>query len=165
MSGNSDQNITTVRRLIEAFNTGDVTKLDELVDSEYFNHESQASPERGKLRGPDEVRDTITKLRSAFADLHYEEQETIASGDKVFSILRVTGKHVGNFFGIEPTGKSISYMAAHIYRLTADSKVVEHRAIRDDLRLMMQLDVIEPAKKYEQIFQAWKGMMARESAA
>ncbi|MEP0824208.1 MAG: ester cyclase [Nitrososphaera sp.] len=165
MSGNIEENIRTVRKVIEAFNTGDVTKIDELVDSQYFNHESQASPERGKLRGADEVRDTITKLRNAFADLHYEEQETIASGDKVIMILRVTGKHVGNFFGIEPTGNSFSYMAAHIYRLTADSKIVEHKAIRDDLRFMMQLGVIEPAKKYEPIFQAWKGMMARESAA
>lgn len=73
-------------------------------------------------------------------------------------ILLASGRHVGNFFGIEPTGRSFSYLAAHIHRLD-NSKVVEHRAIRDDLRFMMQLGVIEPAKKYEPIFQAWKGMM------
>ncbi|MEW6604227.1 MAG: ester cyclase [Thermoproteota archaeon] len=154
----TDENIRTVRRLIEAFNAGDVNKLDELVSPEYFNHESQASPERAKLRGPEEVRDTITKLRSAFADLRYEEQDIIASGDKVVMILLVSGRHVGNFFGIEPTGRSFSYLAAHIHRLE-NGKVAEHRAIRDDLRFMMQLGVIEPAKKYEPIFQAWKGMM------
>lgn len=163
MSSSTDENIMIVRRLIEAFNTGDLSKLDELIGPEYFNHESQASPERAKLRGPDEVRDTITKLRSAFADLHYEEQDVIASGDKVVLILLVSGKHVGNFFGIEPTGNSFSYLAIHIHRLH-NGKVVEHRAIRDDLRFMMQLGVIEPAKQYEPIFQAWKGMMIKDSA-
>jgi hypothetical protein len=77
--------------------------------------------------------------------------------------LLVSGKHVGNFFGIEPTGNSFSYLAAHIHRLD-NGKVVEHRAIRDDLRFMMQLGVIEPAKQYEPIFQAWKGMMMKDSA-
>src|SRR5690606_20721974 len=153
MSEKIDESIRAVRKLIEAFNTGDTTKLDELVNPEYFNHETQASPERAKLRGPDEVRDTITKLRSAFADLQYKEQEIIASGDKVVVILQVSGRHVGDFFGIEPTGNSFSYMAAHVYRLTNNSKVVEHKAIRDDLRFMMQLGVIEPVKKYEPIFQ------------
>jgi hypothetical protein len=34
----------------------------------------------------------LNYLRNAFADLHYEEQETIASdGDKVVQILTITG--------------------------------------------------------------------------
>jgi hypothetical protein len=38
--------------------------------------------------------------RAAFSDLHYEEQESIASNDKVVSIMIVTGKHTGDFFVI-----------------------------------------------------------------
>ena len=154
-----EENVGAVRRLIEAFNTGDVANVEELVAPEYFNHESQASPERAKMRGPDEVRDTIKNLRSAFADLRYEEQDVFASGDKVVMVMQVSGRHVGNFFMIEPTGASFSYAAVHIHRL-AGGRIVEHRAIRDDLRFMMQLGVIEPAKKYEPIFQAWKGAAA-----
>ena len=157
MSGT--ENVTVVRRLIEAFNTGDIANINELVAPEYFNHESQASPERAKMRGPDEVRDTIKNLRGAFADLRYEEQDVFASGDRVAMILQVSGRHIGNFFGIEPTGSSFSYAAVHIHRL-AGGKVVEHRAIRDDLRFMMQLGVIRPAEKYEPIFQAWKNAAA-----
>ena len=148
-----EENVRAARRSIEAFNTGDVAKVHEFIDPKYFNHESQASPERAKLRGPDEVRDTITNLRSAFADLHYEEQDVIASEDKVVLILQVSGRHTGDFFGFEPTGNSFSYAAVHIYRLS-NGKIVEHRAVRDDLRFMMQLGVIEPVKKYAPIFQA-----------
>ena len=71
----------------------------------------------------------------------------------------VSGKHVGDFFGIPPTGRSFSYPAVHMYRIS-NGKIVEHRAIRDDLRFMMQLGVVGPASpQYEQIFQAWKGFM------
>src|SRR5687768_6746535 len=151
----AEQNVRLARLMIEAFNTGDVSKVGEFVGPEYFNHESQADPRRANLRGPEEVIDTIKNMRSAFADLHYEEQEIIASNDKVVSIAQVSGKHAGSFFGIDPTGRSFSYAAVHIFRI-ANGKIVEHRAVRDDLRFMFQLGVIEPAKKYKSIFEAWK---------
>ena len=154
-----ERNIKVARRSIEALNTGDATKALEFMHPDYFNHESQASPERAKLRGTAEFADTVQKLRAAFSDLHYEEQESIASGDKVVSIVTVTGRHTGDFFGIPPTGRNFSYQAAHIVRI-ADGKIIEHKAIRDDLKFMMQLGVVGAAsQQYEPIFNAWKGMM------
>ena len=118
-------NIKVARQVIEAFNTGDVSNVSQFISPEYFNHESQVDPVRGQLRGPEEFTDTVKNLRIVFADLHYEEKETIASGDKVISILDVTGKHVGNFFGIvPPTGHDISYEAVHIHRIGNDGKIV-----------------------------------------
>ena len=150
--------IRVVREALEALNTGDVSRVHEFISPEYFNHESQVDPVRSKLRGPEEFIDTVKNLRNAFADLHYEEQETIASGDKVIQILNITGKHTRNFFVIPPTGNNISYQGVHIYRIGEDGKIVEHRAIRDDLTFMMQLGIVSPASpEYEQLFQAWKG--------
>jgi hypothetical protein len=41
---------------------------------------------------------------------------------------------------------------------------VEHKAIRDDLRFMMQLGVIGAAsQEYEPIINAWKGMMNKRT--
>lgn len=158
-----EKNIKIVRRSFEALNTGDVTKPFEFIHPNYFNHESQASPERAKLRSPEEFVDTVKKLRAAFSDLHYEEQESVASNDKVVSIMIVTGKHTGHFFGIPPKGNSFSYHTAHISTI-ADDKIVEHKAIRDDLRFMMQLGVIGAASpQYEPIINAWKGMMNKRT--
>jgi predicted ester cyclase len=152
------KNIKTVHQLREALNTGDVSRVHEFISPEYFNHESQVDPVRSKLRGPEEFIDTVKNLRSAFADLHYEEQETIASGDKVVQILTITGKHTRNFFVIPLTGNNISYQGVHIYRIGEDGKIVEHKAIRDDLTFMMQLGLVGPASpEYEQLFRAWKG--------
>jgi uncharacterized protein (TIGR02246 family) len=67
---------------------------------------------------------------------------------------------VGNFFVIPPTGKDISYRAVHIHKIGNDGKIVEHKAIRDDLTFMMQLGLVGPSStQYEQLFQAWKGFM------
>src|SRR5918995_512022 len=152
-------NIRVVRQALEVLNTGDLRRIHEFINPQYFNHESQVDPVRSKLRGPEEFMDTVKNLRNAFPDLHYEEQETIASGDKVISVLTVTGKHMGNFFVIPPTGHEISYQAVHIHRIGNDGKIVEHRAIRDDLAFMMQLGLVSPSsKEYEPLFQAWKGL-------
>jgi predicted ester cyclase len=158
-----EKNIKIVRRSIEALNTADVTKASEFIHPNYFNHESQASPERAKHRGPEEFVDTVKKLRAAFSDLHYEEQESIASNDKVVSIMIVAGKHTGDFFGISPTGNNFSYQAAHI-SIIADDKIGEHKAIRDDLRFKVKLVVIGAASaQYEPIHDAWKGMMNKRT--
>ena len=107
-----EKNIKIVRRSIESLNTGDVTKVSEFIHPNYFNHESQASPERAKLRGPEEFIDTVKKLRAAFSDLRYTEQESIASNDMVVLIMMVTGKHTGDFFGIPPKGNIFSYQVS-----------------------------------------------------
>jgi hypothetical protein len=49
-----------------------------------------------------------------------------------------------------------SLIAIHIHRIV-DDKIVEHKAIRDDLSLMVQLGVVGPkSDQYESLFQAWK---------
>jgi uncharacterized protein (TIGR02246 family) len=152
------QSVRVVRQAFEALNTGDLRRIHEFISPQYFNHESQVDPVRSTVRGPEEFMDTVKNLRNAFPDLHYEEQETVVSGEKVISVLTVTGKHMGNFFVIPPTGHEISYQAVHIHRIGEDGKIVEHRAIRDDLTFMMQLGLVGPSsKEYESLFQAWKG--------
>ena len=86
----------------------------------------------------------------------------IAARDKVAVVARVTGKHTGNFFVIPPSGNRISYQAVHIFRIGEDGKIVEHKAIRDDLSLMVQLGVVGPKSEYESLFQAWKGLKGQQ---
>src|SRR5437588_8646116 len=131
-----DENIKIVRRALEAINTGDTGRIHEVISPQYFNHESQVDPVRSKLRGPEEFIDTVRALRSAFVGLHYQEQEVFAADDKVALVVKVSGKHTGNFFVIPPTGNNISYQAVHIFTIGDDGKIGEHKAIRDDLSLM-----------------------------
>ena len=153
-----ESNNNKARQVIEAFNTGNVSNVSEFISPLYFNYESQIDPVRGELRGSEEFIDTIKNLRTAFPDLHHEEQIIISQDNIVVSIINVTGTHTGNFFILPPTGKKISYEAVHIYQIGEDGKIVEHKAIRDDLTFLAQLGVIEASSpQYKSFFQALTG--------
>ena len=155
------ENIMTVRRAIQISNTGDTSRVDEVISPKYFDHQSQGDPVISKLRGSEQFIDIVKMLRSAFADLHYEEQEVFTTHDKVAVVTRVTGEHTGNFSIIPPSGNKFNYQAVHIFRIGDDGKIVEHKAVRDDLRLMMQLGVVSTKPQYEPLFQRWKGLDER----
>ncbi len=155
----SQENIRIVRRVIEAFNTGDTSNVHDFVSPDYLNRESQKAKDsyRSQLRGPEEFIDTIKNLRSAFPDLHYEEQEIISQDDKVVFIGIVTGTHTGSFFFIPPTGNKISYEAVHVHTIGKDGKIIEHRAIRDDLKFMLQLGLVKAiSPEYDKFLKMWK---------
>ena len=153
------EHIKIVRRAIEAFNTGDISKVHEFISSEYINRESQRAKDsyRSQLRGPQEFVDTIKNLRTAFPDLHYEELEILSQGNKVVLIANVTGTHTGKFFFVPPTRNRISYEAVHIHTIDSGGKIIEHKAIRDDLKFMMQLGLVKAGSpEYENFLKAWK---------
>ena len=155
----SQENIKTVRRVIEAFNTGDTRGVHDFISPDYVNRESQKAKDsyRSQLRGPEEFIDTIKNLRSAFPDLHYEEQEIISQDDRVVFIGIVTGTQTGSFFVIPPTGNKISYEAVHVYTIGKNGKIIEHRAIRDDLKFMLQLGLVKASSiEYEKFLKVWK---------
>ena len=155
----SEDNIQLVRNVIDALNTGDTSRVSDFISPNYFNHESQMDPVRSKMRGPQEFIDTVVNIRKAFSYLKYELADSIASNEKVISIVSVRGKHTGSFFGfIPPTGNKISYQAVHIFTID-DGKISEHMAIRDDLALMYQLGVVNASSlKNENFLKEWKGV-------
>jgi predicted ester cyclase len=155
------ENIQLVKDAINALNTGDTTKVSEFISPTYFNHESQMDPVRSKMRGPQEFIDTVINIRKAFSDLHYELLESVASNEKVVSIVSVMGKHTGSFFSfIPPSGNKICYRAVHVFTIGDDGKISEHKAIRDDLALMYQLGVVKATTpQYENFLKGWKGLM------
>ena len=158
MTPTKEDNFRLVKYAIDALNTGDTSRVSEFISPIYFNHESQMDPVRSKMRGPQEFIDTVVNLRKAISDIHYELLESVASNEKVVSIVSVRGKHTGSFFGfIPPSGNKISYQAVHIFTIGDDGKITEHKAIRDDLALMYQLGVVKGTSlEYENFLKEWK---------
>ena len=72
-------------------------------------------------------------------------------------IANVTGTHTGNFFFVPPMGNKISYEAVHLHTMGNDAKIIEHRAIRDDLKFMLQMRIVRATSpEYEKYLKAWK---------
>lgn len=135
-------NVDLVRRAFLAFNTGNLDTIEQLIDPDYLNHEAlDDDDERSRLRGPEEFRATVHWLRNAFSDLHFEIEEIIAADDKVVARTRMSGRHTGEFMGFQPSGRTFSTEQMHIFRI-AHNRLAEHRAVRDDLGMMLQLGLL-----------------------
>ena len=63
-------------------------------------------------------------LLRIYPDIHLTVEDLIAEGDKVVGRTTVTGTHRGEFMGLAPTGKSITYNEIFIFRFV-DGKVAE----------------------------------------
>ena len=132
------ENKATVQHLYEQlFNQRNLSVADEVIALDFINHNTPP----GSNRGPESMRQLITMLSTAFPDMHYTIEELVAEGDTVVTRVTVSGTHRGPFQGIPPTGRSFRQDQMHFIRFR-DGKVVEHRAVRDDLGVMRQLGVI-----------------------
>ena len=124
-------------RLIE---TGDAELAQHIIAPDFINQEAEDDPEdvERQQHGPAGFLATSRWLRDAFSNLRFELQETLAEGDTVMAAAVMTGQHTGVFNGIAPTGRPISHKQVHIFTIT-DGQIARHRAVRDDLGLLLQL--------------------------
>jgi predicted ester cyclase len=127
----AEQNKAIVRQMVEEiFNRGNVSRLDEFVAPDFVEHE--------ELPPGMDAKQMTTLLRSAFPDFKATIEHLIAEGDKVVMSMTWTGTQKGEFMGIPPTGKRVSFGVIDIIRL-AGGKFVEHWGIMDSMALMQQL--------------------------
>jgi steroid delta-isomerase-like uncharacterized protein len=118
----------------EAWHGGDLERMEELFAPDFVRHD----PGR-ELHGPEENRLFIKGLRAAFPDLHFTVLDQIAEGDKVAVRFRFQGTHLGDFQGVPPTRKQVTYSGILIYRI-ANGKIAEQWTELDLLGLLEQLD-------------------------
>ncbi|OHV04194.1 ester cyclase [Mycobacterium talmoniae] len=120
--------------------TGDADLAQRIIAPDFINHEADDDPEDvdRQQRGPAGFLATSRWLREAFSNLRFELHETLTEADTVIAVATMTGHHTGVFNNIAPTGKPIEHKQVHIFTL-ADGQITRHRAVRDDLGLLLQL--------------------------
>lgn len=132
-----EENKAIVRRWVkEAINKGNLAVVDEIIASDYVFH----SP-GWDASGCEEIKQVITRFRSAFPDVNLTIEDLIAEGDKVVWRWLCRGTHRGEFMGIAPTGKQATWTGIVISRFE-DSKMVEGWEDWDALGMMQQLGVV-----------------------
>jgi steroid delta-isomerase-like uncharacterized protein len=134
-------NKTTLKRFEDTVNTGDVEliseTIDELVEPEALIH----TPLPIEASGAQAAKQVWAMLLRGLPDLHLTIEDLIAEGDKVAIRNSVTGTHQGEYMGLPPTGKSVTYNEIFIFRL-ADGRIAETWGVVDVLSQMKQLGVI-----------------------
>jgi len=118
-------------------NQGRYEAADELVEENFV----ELDPLPGQEQGREGLKDVIRMMRSAFPDINWIVEETIASGDKVVSRFKWTGTNRGKFLGFPVTGRQVVVTGVVIDRLHA-GKMADSRILMDSMGMMQQLGVI-----------------------
>jgi steroid delta-isomerase-like uncharacterized protein len=134
-------NTATLHRFHSAVNSGDpdtvLKAIDEFVTPDVRFHAPVPMGETG-AKALKQVWDVLLR---AFPDIHVTIEETVAEGDKVVSRNTVTGTHQGEYRGLAPTGRAVTYGEIFVFRFV-DGRIAEIRGVVDVLTQLRQLGAL-----------------------
>ena len=136
-------NKATFKRFHEAANTGDFEHLAKTIDEIVAPDAVIRTPLPIDATGAELLKQVWAMLLGVYPDIHLTVEDVIAEGDKVVARNTVTGTHRGEFMGVGPTGKSVTYNEVFIFRF-ADGRVVETWGVVDVYAQMKQIGVLGP---------------------
>lgn len=111
----------------------DLQAIDELIHQNCVIHSLL-----GDFYGPQSMKSVVRTWLNGFPDLVVKSTSVICEQDLVVIQWQAHGSHQGEFKGIQPTGRSISYSGVTIYRIN-QSKIVEYWAYIDMKHLLDQI--------------------------
>ncbi len=132
-----EENKALIRRMFECINKKELNAMNDLMAPDFVLHmhgRQKQGWEANKQFLENEIR--------AFPDLHVTIVDTVAEGDVVCVRLQETGTHKGEYRGLAPTGRKVSYSVAAFWRL-AEGKIAEGWVVYDQLDFLEQLGVIK----------------------
>ncbi len=126
-----EQNKVLVRRFVaECFNKGNLNVIDEIfADPLLIN---------GHPTNREGLKQAATWWRTRFPDLHVTAEPIIAEGDKVGFWYTARGTQKGEFVGIPPTDKQVTWFGFDLLRVDA-GKIVEGWFVADRLGIAQRL--------------------------
>lgn len=120
VSRDTDANKALVRRLYDAFDTGGVDQLDEIVAPNFIDH--NPSPEQ--TQGLAGLKQAVGLFRAAFPDGEINIHELTAERDSVLAHVTLCGTHAGPYSGVQPSGHYVSAEGIESFRIKG-GKIVE----------------------------------------
>lgn len=131
-----------VRQVVDDWNKADLDALDEHLDPATYVNRDPNSPQVTDFAS---YKRWAAAARAAFPDLHVTIDDLIAEGDKVAKLWSFEATYEGEFLGMAPTGKRITWSGITIYRVSGD-RVVECIWRTDALGLLQQLGAMPAAQ-------------------
>jgi predicted SnoaL-like aldol condensation-catalyzing enzyme len=139
-SDQAEKNAAASHVVADAFQTGDVSKIDSVVASDFVDH-----TDRGDM-GRDSLKSMIKMWKAASKDAKYEIIKELADDEYVFSWMRFTGSSDGSM-GM-PAGP-YDMTSIEVVRFK-DGKAVEHWGFmepREMMKMMQHMPKMDTTKK------------------
>jgi MFS transporter, DHA2 family, methylenomycin A resistance protein len=135
------ENKAIFTRFIDAMNSHDDEVISSTIDELFEPDALINTPLPIEATGAEKQKQVFRRLHRAFPDLHVTVEDLIAEADKVVGRNTVTGTHHGEYMGLKPTGKPVTYQEIFIFRLT-DGRIAETWGVVDVLSQLKQLGAI-----------------------
>jgi steroid delta-isomerase-like uncharacterized protein len=133
------ENRTVVHRLYEeVWNKRKLEVVDQLLSPSHALHDPIVS---GSQVGPELYKRRVVELTTAFPDLCFTVEDTIAEKEKIVVSWSISGTHKGEFMEIPATGRKICVEGITIHHIR-NGKILDSYARWDALGLMRQLGAI-----------------------
>jgi predicted ester cyclase len=131
-------NKSIIRRFVEEIeNTGDVYNIQEFISEDYVEVHDGKHYKIG-IQG---AIDHVLGVRNVFPDLKMNIENQISEGDWVVTVYSVTGTFEKEWFGMQPTGKSITFTGVNVDRIR-EGKIIEHGGAANLLNPLLNEGVI-----------------------
>ena len=128
----TEENKAVVRRFIDTFYRRDAAAFREVT-----------APDLAKVA----IEQWMPSGDALWADRRLDITEMVAEGDQVWARMTASGRQIGEFKGLPPTGKTSTNTGVVFMRLVG-GQVVEFSAVWDDLARIQQLGgVVVPGGK------------------
>ncbi|HEX3813450.1 MAG TPA: ester cyclase [Mycobacteriales bacterium] len=141
MSAEVFTNKATLNRLHDALNSGDEELIATTIDDIFDPDVRIGTPLPIEATGAQALKQVWSTLLRAYPDLHVTVEDLFGEGDRVVARNTVTGTHQGEYLGIPPTGRSVTYNEMFIVRF-ADGRIAETWGVVDLLSQLRQLGAI-----------------------
>jgi predicted ester cyclase len=135
----SERNKELIRRRIdEAWHQGRLEAIGADATPAYVIHDPSIP---GGQADAVTYREHIRTSRTGFPDVRITVEDQIAEGDRVATRLSATGTHLGEIWGLKPTGKTVTVVGILIDRFEG-GLVAESWIVPDNLSMLQQLGVV-----------------------
>ena len=126
------------RRFADIFNRRDYDGLDDVMSADFVDHH----PGLVDVARLDAYKRNLAAVIAA-TEMVARIDDIVATGDKAFTRITLTGRHVGEFFGVPPTGNRLEWVTHELWR-AENGKMVERWAVDDLLTVLHQIGVVLP---------------------
>jgi predicted ester cyclase len=140
-----EESKAVVRKVIKTLNNRDLVLLDEFVAPDFVDHTH-------RTKGLKEYKQYIAMVRKGFPDYNETIEDIIAEGDKVWVRYKFMGTHTGEYRGLTPTGKKVTFTAVAVWRIVKGKIVEKESALYNILDFYKQLGIIEYTEKGKELF-------------
>lgn len=132
-----DSNNPLYRFYEEVINQKKLHVLDEIYTDNYVNHIAPSHVSKDLVG----LKKLISEQIQAFPDWKIQVDYVLKSDNKLIVKWTLIGTHLGDYFGIKPTGKSFKITGVDIETIQ-ENKISEHDGAEDMLSLLEQIGAV-----------------------